>query len=80
MKTPSELDRPDEDWFRASRVLGRTGLGFALLNFLRAGIPRFSGAPVQVRLGSAIEPLVWLIYDPIHYPQTKGIKSCKYWS
>ena len=80
MKTPSELDRSDEDWFRALRVLGRTGAGFALLNFLRVGIPRFSGAPVQVRLGRVIPPLAWLIYDPISYPQTKGIKSCKYWS
>jgi len=80
MKTPCELDRSDEDWFRALRVLGGTGAGFALLNFLRAGIPRFSGATAQMRLGSVIAPLAGLIYDPIPYPQTKGIKSCKYWS
>ena len=80
MKTPSELDRYDEDWFRPLSVLGGTGADYALLNFLRAGMPRFSGAPVQVRLGSGIAPLAWLIYDPISQPQTKGIKSCKYWS
>ena len=80
MKTPSELDRSDEDWFRALSVLGGTGAGYALLNFLGAGIPRFSSAPIQVRLGTGVASLARLIDDPISQPQTKGIESCKYWS
>jgi hypothetical protein len=80
MKTACEVNRPNEGRFQALRMLGETGAGFALLNSLRVGIPRFGGAPVQVRLGNVIAPLGWLIYDPISYPQRKGIKSCKYLS